>query len=637
MLGISMEGATPKLPNPADPNARVDKELPSRTGPSETSTPEDPQLTSIASESLKASSTSFKLKEISPKSKARPFTGAAALEDERRQKEIDAHRHRSASTSVNPAMSAVNSLRGASSPEIGRHEATSPANKSTVSTQNNVTSMETVEEPMQIDQGPTTSPTSITSSDGNNPSGQPSASALHHVAHAHVRGNNKALTYPPPPPHETDSTAPSRGMSLPGSSLKSPMSKKHRCPHCSTEFTRHHNLKSHLLTHSQEKPFTCQSCGAKFRRLHDLKRHSKLHTGERPHICIKCGRKFARGDALARHNKGPGGCAGRRSSIGDNEFGDTGSNGEDGMDFEYQRSPQSEQFPDPQRRKSEPGRRDRNNSLQHHAGTSPTAYRNHSSTFPGVAAMSGVVHKHPGASDPKASPSHLSPRTGTGASSLGPQYPSSSGFAQSGLTDSPKPLSPGHNDSRGHGNPQSIHGAQDRSPNHMQNYQHHSQGRAGSVTTPINLPPPGGHSTQLPSLTSLSSEHRASGMSSPGSGAVGLKNGPPPPIISTHPPPPSGPPSATSTNAGSGSSHRQSSGGSMREILNVGSQGPGMASADPGLQERIRKLEGENREIREELHRKASQYDATLTGLQEENQRLRMQYSSQHRTDPQAN
>lgn len=92
-------------------------------------------------------------------------------------------------------------------------------------------------------------------------------------------------------------------------------SKKHKCPFCDVEFTRHHNLKSHLLTHSQEKPYECTTCHQRFRRLHDLKRHRKLHTGEKPHICPKCDRKFARGDALARHNKGAGGCAGRRHSL----------------------------------------------------------------------------------------------------------------------------------------------------------------------------------------------------------------------------------------------------------------------------------------------------------------------------------
>jgi uncharacterized Zn-finger protein len=48
--------------------------------------------------------------------------------------------------------------------------------------------------------------------------------------------------------------------------------RKHKCQECGQYFTRLHNLKSHLLTHSQEKPFICQDCGHKFRRLHDLKR-----------------------------------------------------------------------------------------------------------------------------------------------------------------------------------------------------------------------------------------------------------------------------------------------------------------------------------------------------------------------------
>ncbi|KAK6528875.1 hypothetical protein TWF694_004106 [Orbilia ellipsospora] len=105
---------------------------------------------------------------------------------------------------------------------------------------------------------------------------------------------------------------------------------KHECPNCHQTFTRHHNLKSHLLTHSHEKPFQCITCQSRFRRLHDLKRHQKLHTGERPHVCDSCGRRFARADALARHNRGEGGCAGRRSSM--TGLNDPGYDGGDGME-----------------------------------------------------------------------------------------------------------------------------------------------------------------------------------------------------------------------------------------------------------------------------------------------------------------
>jgi len=129
------------------------------------------------------------------------------------------------------------------------------------------------------------------------------------------------------PPKNEDSTlripesSAAHEMSLPTPEVSQPLApraswfKKHKCPYCETEFTRYHNLKSHLLTHSQDKPYSCQTCLMRFRRLHDLKRHKKLHTGERPHICPTCDRKFARAEALERHSK-PNGCSGRRLSTG---------------------------------------------------------------------------------------------------------------------------------------------------------------------------------------------------------------------------------------------------------------------------------------------------------------------------------
>ncbi|KAG1448983.1 hypothetical protein G6F56_008785 [Rhizopus delemar] len=85
--------------------------------------------------------------------------------------------------------------------------------------------------------------------------------------------------------------------------------KPYGCPKCSQAFSRPHNLKSHLTTHSEERPYRCEVCNHHFRRQHDLKRHQKLHTGERPYKCKTCTRSFARLDALNRHCKAEGGSA----------------------------------------------------------------------------------------------------------------------------------------------------------------------------------------------------------------------------------------------------------------------------------------------------------------------------------------
>ncbi|KAG2203765.1 hypothetical protein INT47_012698 [Mucor saturninus] len=85
--------------------------------------------------------------------------------------------------------------------------------------------------------------------------------------------------------------------------------KPYPCPECHQTFSRPHNLKSHLTTHSSERPFQCDVCNHHFRRHHDLKRHQKLHTGERPYVCKDCYRSFARLDALNRHRRAEGGTA----------------------------------------------------------------------------------------------------------------------------------------------------------------------------------------------------------------------------------------------------------------------------------------------------------------------------------------
>ena len=268
-----------------------------------------------------------------------------------------------------------------------------------------------------------------------------------------------ALSYPTPFLQPSLPEGGRRGMSLPHSGTrqgtKSPSSKKHRCPYCATEFTRHHNLKSHLLTHSQEKPYVCSTCSSRFRRLHDLKRHTKLHTGERPHICPKCGRKFARGDALARHNKGPGGCAGRRASMGSFGGDDDGDADESMEGIMYDEPPNmddeegSERRPTPSIRRQAPSGDDTLDDSEH-VSRLPSTYPPIQGRPPGGIA-GGYFAPRPGYNQPTSGLSNASTTAaapmpfGSVSGSSATSRPSVVGsvFAQNPISESPKPLSPG--------------------------------------------------------------------------------------------------------------------------------------------------------------------------------------------------
>lgn len=430
-----------------------------------------------------------------------------------------------------------------------------------------------------------------------------------HLAVAGEDGN-KAFSYPGPPPQshdQEDGQTPqgARGMSLPGygqqSSPKSPASsnKRHKCPYCATDFTRHHNLKSHLLTHSQEKPYVCQTCAARFRRLHDLKRHTKLHTGERPHKCNQCEREFARGDALARHKKGPGGCAGRRSSFGgDNEYGDGG--GPDGMDgVEYDEDGEQGNEQQQPRRISEPNRK--RQQLETPQDTNREVYRQHSSTYPpaptrsmqgsmGPPQVSSNEHHnehcsnnvralvanrmcfkviHPGSSSTATSPREMPNQQSPGPGSY---YSQGQMFAEPGMmTSSPKPLSPGqpqdqHRLSVGDGTGPGQLG-RNRSTSLTQQFQqaHFGRGSTSSARTP---PPPhqfalqqqGAQHNILPPL-GASSQPSQRGSVQP----TALSGGP---MTNMQGHQQQQLPMATglSSNPGSHSSHGRSSGSSMRDL-----------------------------------------------------------------------
>ena len=377
--------------------------------------------------------------------------------------------------------------------------------------------------------------------------------------------SNKAFTYPGPLLSAQLNDA-RRGMSLPGSGLqredsRSPSSsnKKHKCPYCSTEFTRHHNLKSHLLTHSHEKPYMCQTCDSRFRRLHDLKRHTKLHTGERPHICPKCKRSFARGDALARHNKGQGGCAGRRSSVG-SFGGEGGTGGDESMDGLMYTGEASHE---PEHMEDDDGSDDRRPSLpsiRRHEVPPDPHYRQAQeiqssypartpSTYPPVAMKqpTGKTLYPPsasygGGSSTSTSPGNTLPHYGPG-SSIPPAYQTGGPnvFSHGGMTESPKPLSPRATVGSHHGHAETVH--PNRSPSMAQQLQQQQFSRrthSRASPPPIALPPPPMSSTShsnaphLPSLPSMTPPDPRFTLHSQAAGPVhGLPAGP-----SSYPGPP---------------------------------------------------------------------------------------------------
>ncbi|KAI2613553.1 uncharacterized protein GGS25DRAFT_467701 [Hypoxylon fragiforme] len=415
-------------------------------------------------------------RELSPSKSARliglssryspaPLTGAAAVEDER-QKEDEQYKLQVAGDSENPAYKAQSALLSASALAMSR-AADEPQDAPSDITQD--IPQDLSQDASQSDdvQPAPPPPVSIPLPDAHDTEPKPDNISPHSATSLGSLGGGPSApvttspgpmeldsrndrsgagTQPPAPMEEKGVTSlsypgmlpasnmpapPARGMSLPMTpnqqgTPRSPNSKKHRCPYCETEFTRHHNLKSHLLTHSQEKPYVCQTCTMRFRRLHDLKRHTKLHTGEKPHVCPKCDRKFARGDALARHSKGPGGCVGRRSSLG-SFLGDgedmEGQSHIDGDDsamtgIVYEGAHESDLTEEERRRLSLPSIK-----AQHVQGS------NTGRLYP------PNVDRGSGSSNASQTPS-----AGISSLPLGAGNPAM--YAQNAMTESPKPLSP---------------------------------------------------------------------------------------------------------------------------------------------------------------------------------------------------
>ncbi|QSZ30269.1 hypothetical protein DSL72_004791 [Monilinia vaccinii-corymbosi] len=490
----------------------------------------------------------------SPIFPAVPLTGAAAYEDERRKSE-EAQISQSGAMSKNPGHEAITSLLSGGV-NVSRPQ-DAPATTAMMSEgMSAAASALTIPTTMPFDERPETSPASVTSlaslgSTAQTATASPtvvaSPGAITNASEAENRdtrsgisqlqaamdeqASNKSMSFPGNLAQVDASQYPTRGMSLPMPNHnvqlapRSPSQKKHKCPYCETEFTRHHNLKSHLLTHSQEKPYVCQTCQMRFRRLHDLKRHMKLHTGERPHICPKCDRKFARGDALARHSKGLGGCAGRRASMGsfggDDEFdgpnvGEVDENVMDGIMYTN-----GNPHPNEVEMSEEDGRRFSLPSIkaQHVAGSSGNQgnYPSHSrasSTYPPAGPRpnppTGLyppgtdrVGSSSSATSPSMQNNVISVHTPNNSLSSMPLSTSGSMFSQSGMTESPKPLSPAAmlTHQLGH---DSASITRQRSPSLTTQFQQQHFGRHQSGRSPPpGMPLPSPHSTQGPKLPAL--------------------------------------------------------------------------------------------------------------------------------------
>ncbi|KAI5205253.1 hypothetical protein E4T38_04423 [Aureobasidium subglaciale] len=482
---------------------------------------------------------------VSPKSPARfsprPLTGAAAQADARRLQQQQ-QSHESSQTSANPAATALHALM--SGPGMSKASDLASPNFSPSSQMRKPSTHLTVPVTTTAEASQP-SPVSLRSfgdSDAVSPNG-----AMTTTAHEHARDTQ--MVAEPAEMTSMDYPEPTRGYNSASSAHPS---------HKSFTYPGPASVAAEAAAEGQSR---ASPSTKRHKRLHDLKRHTKLHTGERPHICDKCGRRFARGDALARHNKGPGGCAGRRSSFGGDDDSRMGDEGMDGMEYtdNGENGHDMDDEDDNPRRESEPSRKRAHIEDSHDPNRS--IYRQHSSTYPPPLAsrthrgnMGPPNHHILPSSNAVTSPGEITNMNPTSNMALNP-YGSTPTvvLGEGGISHSPKPLSPNQQDQHRLSIAEATSAMRNRSPSLTQIQQAHNA-RNGQATPPA--PHQMSQHTQLPSLAGLASGHS---MRLPIQSAA---------HNSMHNNMQSGP--MHGSNPGSLSSHGHSSGGSMREIVGDG-------------------------------------------------------------------
>ncbi|TMW53048.1 hypothetical protein DOY81_001911, partial [Sarcophaga bullata] len=83
--------------------------------------------------------------------------------------------------------------------------------------------------------------------------------------------------------------------------LKNQEESKYVCGQCGFAFKEKHNLRSHLLRHSNQKNFSCSLCLKKFFTKSELRLHEYRHKAERPYVCKHCGMGFLSANSLGQH------------------------------------------------------------------------------------------------------------------------------------------------------------------------------------------------------------------------------------------------------------------------------------------------------------------------------------------------